>query len=204
MKYDIILAGVGGQGVLSVSSIIASSAMGEGFFVKQSEVHGMSQRGGAVVAHVRLSDRAIASDLIPHGGASMILSMEPLESLRYLAYLSVHGAVITSSNPVINISPYPELDSILARIRSMPNAVLVDAERIAREAGSAQAINMVMAGTAAPLLPIKVETMQGFIRERFARKGSRVVDVNLRAFEAGRRLVERETALGEVAAGRLP
>ncbi len=186
MKYDIILAGVGGQGVLSVSAIIASSAMKEGLHVKQSEVHGMSQRGGAVLANLRLSDEPIASDLIPLGGAAMILSMEPLESLRYLQYLNPAGAIITSSDPMVNIPDYPVLDGLLASIRALPNAALVDAEQLAREAGSARATNMVMVGAASHRLPVKVETIEHFIESLFARKGEKVVETNLKAFRAGR------------------
>lgn len=190
MKYDIGLAGVGGQGVLSVSAIIARSAMKEGLFVKQSEVHGMAQRGGAVLAHLRLSDSPVASDLIPKGGASMILSMEPLESLRYLAYLGASGTVITSTEPVENIADYPRMEKILGAIRSLPRSATINAERLARESGSAQAINMVLAGAASPLLPIQVETMRESIRELFGRKGEKVVETNLRAFEAGRQAAE--------------
>jgi indolepyruvate ferredoxin oxidoreductase beta subunit len=186
MKYDIILAGVGGQGVLSVSAIIASSAMEEGLAVKQSEVHGMSQRGGAVLANLRLSDKSIASDLIPLGTAAMILSMEPLESLRYLEYLSTEGAIISAVDPVRNIPDYPELDTILAAIRSLPRATLVEAERLARQAGSARATNMVIVGAASHRLPIKVNTMEHFIESLFRSKGAQVVETNLKAFRAGR------------------
>jgi indolepyruvate ferredoxin oxidoreductase, beta subunit len=186
MKYDIILAGVGGQGVLSVSAIIASSAMKEGLFVKQSEVHGMSQRGGAVLANLRLASAPIASDLIPLGAASIILSMEPLESLRYLRYLSHGGAVITSTNPVTNISDYPDLDGLLATIRKLPGATLVDGEKLARGAGSTRATNMVMVGAASHRLPVKVETIEHFIESIFAAKGPKVVESNLKAFRAGR------------------
>ncbi len=186
MKYDIILAGVGGQGVLSVSAIIASSAMREALHVKQSEVHGMSQRGGAVLANLRLSDRPIASDLIPLGAASLILSMEPLESLRYLRYLDQSGRVITSSDPLVNIPDYPELDGLLETIRGLPNAVLVDADRLAREAGSARATNMVMVGAASHWLPVEVGTIEHFIESLFARKGEKVVATNLKAFLSGR------------------
>jgi indolepyruvate ferredoxin oxidoreductase beta subunit len=186
MKYDIILAGVGGQGVLSVSAIIASSAVKEGLQVKQSEVHGMSQRGGAVVANLRLSDQPIASDLIPLGSASMILSMEPLESLRYLRYLDPAGVIITSSDPLVNIPDYPQLDGVLASIQTLPNAVLIEAQRLAREAGSARATNMVMVGAASHHLPVEVATVEHFIESLFARKGERVVTTNLRAFLAGR------------------
>ncbi len=199
MKYDIILAGVGGQGVLSVSAIIASSAMKEGLHVKQSEVHGMSQRGGAVLANLRLSDGPIASDLIPLGAASMVLSMEPLESLRYLKYLNPAGTVITSSDPLVNIPDYPDLDRLLASIRQLgrpgPDAVpgapsistvLVEAERHAREAGSVRATNMVMVGAASHWLPVRVETIEHFIENLFARKGEKVVATNVKAFLAGR------------------
>ena len=186
MKFDIILAGVGGQGVLSVSAIIASSAMKEGLAVKQSEVHGMSQRGGAVLAHLRLSDRPIASDLIPRGSASMILSMEPLESLRYLEYLSVDGTVMTATNPVANIPDYPPLDELLARIGSLPRALTVDAESLARKAGSARATNMVMVGAASALLPVPFDTIEHFVQSAFAAKGAKVVETNLKALHAGR------------------
>jgi len=199
VKYDIILAGVGGQGVLSVSAIIASSAMKEGLHVKQSEVHGMSQRGGAVLANLRLSDRPIASDLIPLGSASMILSMEPLESLRYLRFLDPAGTIITASDPMVNIPDYPPLDGLLASIQTLGhpsaaaapgtpqlNAVLIEAERLAREAGSVRATNMVMVGAASHHLPVQVETIEHFIESLFARKGERVVATNLKAFLSGR------------------
>jgi indolepyruvate ferredoxin oxidoreductase beta subunit len=186
MKYDIILAGVGGQGVLSVSAIIASSAMKEGLHVKQSEVHGMSQRGGAVLANLRLSDKPIASDLIPLGAASMILSMEPLESLRYLRYLDQAGTIITSSDPLVNIPDYPKLDGLLASIRTLPNAVLIEAEQHARDAGSARATNMVMVGAASHWLPVEAATIEHFIEGLFARKGEKVVATNVKAFLAGR------------------
>jgi indolepyruvate ferredoxin oxidoreductase beta subunit len=186
MKFDIILAGVGGQGVLSVSAIIASSAMKEGLAVKQSEVHGMSQRGGAVLANLRLSDRPIASDLIPRGSAAMILSMEPLESLRYLEFLSAGGTVITATNPVTNIPDYPPLDELLGRIRSLPRSLAVDAETLARRAGSARATNMVMVGAASPVLPVSFETLEHFVKAIFATKGAKVVETNLKALHAGR------------------
>jgi len=192
MKCDIVLAGVGGQGVLSLSALIASGAMKEGLYVKQSEVHGMAQRGGAVLANLRLSDKPIASDLIPRGCAAMILSMEPLESLRYLAYLKPDGALITSTTPVINIPDYPELDGLLEKIRSIRGAILVDSDKLAKAAGSARASNMVMVGTASHFLPVKVETMEHYIESVFKRKGEQVVEANLKAFRAGRDVFTRE------------
>jgi indolepyruvate ferredoxin oxidoreductase, beta subunit len=185
VRCDIVLAGVGGQGVLSLAMAIASGAMREKLCVKQSEVHGMAQRGGAVMATLRLSDRDIASDLVPHGVASIILSLEPLESLRYLPYLSPRGTLITSANPVRNIPDYPALDGLLGRIHSLPKAIVVDAERLAREAGSLRATNMVMVGAAMNLLPLQAGTIETAVRSIFARKGDRVVDINLRALHAG-------------------
>ncbi|MCX6552706.1 MAG: indolepyruvate oxidoreductase subunit beta [Acidobacteria bacterium] len=186
MKCDIILSGVGGQGVLSVSAIIASSAMQEGLAVKQSEVHGMSQRGGAVLANLRISDKPIASDLIPRGTAALILSMEPVESLRYLEYLAADGTVITATNPVTNIDDYPPIESILDQVRRLPHAIMIDAEKLARQAGSARATNMVMVGAAAHLLPVPFATIEHFVRTLFAPKGERVVDINVKALHAGR------------------
>ncbi len=185
MTFDIILAGVGGQGVLSLSSIIATAALDERLFVKQSEVHGMAQRGGAVTAHLRLSDRPIASDLVPLGTAALVLSLEPLECLRYLDWLAPGGAVVTATQPVANIDDYPPIGELTAAIQRLPRAVLVDAAGLARGAGLAQATNMVMAGAAAALLPLAPETIERAVRSRFARKGATVVDQNLAAFRAG-------------------
>jgi indolepyruvate ferredoxin oxidoreductase beta subunit len=194
VKFDIVLAGVGGQGVLSIANIIAASAMQDDLRVKQSEVHGMSQRGGAVTAHLRLSDTIIASDLVPLGRADMILSMEPVECLRYLPYLSKDGTVITATTPVLNIPDYPDIDALLAKVASLPRAVLVDATQMARQCGSLKAANMVLVGCASPLLPIQRETMEHFIETTFARKGDDVVTANLKAFRAGRALSEEKAS----------
>ncbi len=185
MKYDIILSGVGGQGVLSVGAIIAHSAMKAGFQVKQSEVHGMAQRGGAVLANLRISDADIASDLIAEGTASMVLSMEPLESLRYIGYLAPDGVLVTSKNPVENIPNYPVIGEIYNQIEKLPAYRMVDSNALAREAGSMLATNMVMVGAAASSLPIEVEVLKSAIGEIFASKGQHVVDVNLKAFKFG-------------------
>ncbi len=186
MRYDIILAGVGGQGVLSMAAIIGSAAAIEGLKVKQSEVHGMSQRGGAVVAHLRLSDQPIASDLVPQGTADLILSMEPVEGLRYLSYLSASGTLVTALNPVVNIPDYPDMDVLLAQVRSLPHSVTVDAERLAYEAGDVLAVNTVMVGTAARLLPLKTDSLERAVRATFRAKGERVAEVNLAAFQRAR------------------
>ncbi|MDR2182479.1 MAG: indolepyruvate oxidoreductase subunit beta [Treponema sp.] len=186
MKYDIVLCGVGGQGVLSVAAIIAGAAVAEGLNVRQSEVHGMAQRGGAVLAHLRISDAAIHSDLIPGGGARMILSMEPLESLRYADFLAPDGILITAREPFINIPDYPDIESLCAAIESFPRSSLVPALDIARKTGGPRAVNMVLVGAASPHLPLKADSMENAIRERFASKGENVVRMNLDAFHAAR------------------
>jgi indolepyruvate ferredoxin oxidoreductase beta subunit len=187
MKYDIILCGVGGQGGISVSVVIAQAAMAQGLQVKQSEVHGMAQRGGEVLAHLRISDSIIASPLIPKGSAQLILAFEPLEALRYLPWLAKTGQVVTATAPIKNIPNYPDIETVLAEIKALPKAVMLDADAMAREAGNARAANMVLVGAAAKLLPLKVESIEKAIADTFARKGEAVVAANLKAFEHGRK-----------------
>jgi indolepyruvate ferredoxin oxidoreductase beta subunit len=186
MTYDIILAGVGGQGVLSLAAIVARAAMIDGLIVRQSEVHGMAQRGGAVLAHLRISDRAIAGDLVPSGGADMILAMEPLESLRYLSYLKPEGIVVTASESFVNIPDYPELQTVLGAVKALPRSVLVDAAAIAKEAGSPRAVNMALAGAASLLLPIKLQSIERCIEELFGKKDPQSAEANRKAFELAR------------------
>jgi indolepyruvate ferredoxin oxidoreductase beta subunit len=187
MKYDIVLAGVGGQGVLSMAAIIGRAAILEGLAAKQSEVHGMAQRGGAVQAHLRLSDGPIASDLVPLGTADLVLALEPVESLRYLQYLGPDGSVITAASAFVNIPDYPEVEQVLARVRALPRGTVVEAERIATEAGDLLAVNTVMVGAASTLLPLRYESLEQAVRQTFAPKGERVLAVNLAALAAGRK-----------------
>jgi indolepyruvate ferredoxin oxidoreductase beta subunit len=170
-----------------MAAIIGRAALAEGLVAKQSEVHGMAQRGGAVQAHLRLSDRPIDSDLIPLGTAELVLSLEPLESLRYLAYLSPLGTLITAANPFLNIADYPDLEKVLARVRSLPRAIVVEAERLALEAGDAQTLNTVLVGAAMPLLPLSGASIEKAVADAFARKGDFVLRANLKALRAGRR-----------------
>ncbi len=186
MRYDIILAGVGGQGVLSVASLVAAGAMRGGYHVKQSEVHGMAQRGGSVLAHLRMSSRPVYSDIVPVGGADLILGLEPIEGLRYLPYLKADGSIVTAVEPVRNMAAYPDLEGILAKLRSLPRAILVDAADLARRAGSAKTVNVVMVGAASHLLPIFPGRLEETIRETFAPKGPEVVSQNLQAFRLAR------------------
>jgi indolepyruvate ferredoxin oxidoreductase, beta subunit len=186
MKQDIILAGVGGQGIISIAFVIASAALEEGLEVKQAEVHGMSQRGGAVQSHLRLSRERIWSDLVPRGEADLILSVEPLESLRYLDFLRPDGMIITSRAPFINIPDYPEVETLLSGIESIPRHLVIDSEKLAKEAGSSRTQNMVMLGAASGELTVKEENLQKFIGVLFARHGENIVAPNLKAFALGR------------------
>ncbi len=188
MKYDIILSGVGGQGIVSLAAIITGSAAKENLFARQVEVHGMAQRGGMVVSHLRLSDTDIVSDQIPRGTARMILSTEPMESLRYLDYLSPgKGILITSSTPVKNISAYPDIDKLLCNISKLPKSITIDAAMIAEKTGSHHTINIVMLGAASSYLPLHIETLREIIVERFNHKNKATVKMNLRAFDLGRK-----------------
>ncbi len=185
MKKDIILAGVGGQGILSIAATIGMAALGMGLHLKQSEVHGMSQRGGDVQSNLRISDKEIASDLIPKGKADMIISVEPMESLRYLPMLASGGWLITNTTPFVNISNYPQIEKILEEIAKLPHHVAIDADLIARELGSSRSANIVILGAASPHLGIPEELLEKAIRKMFGRKGDDIVEINLRCFRAG-------------------
>ncbi len=191
MKTDIILSGVGGQGILSIAAAIGEAALKEGLYMKQAEVHGMSQRGGDVQSNLRLSDRPIASDLIPLGHADLIISLEPMESLRYLPYLNKEGWLVTNSQPFINIPNYPDLEKVKAELDKLPHKVVLDVEAIAKEAGSMRAANIVMLGAATPFLEIEYEKIEDGVRSIFARKGEEIVAMNLKALKAGYELAQK-------------
>lgn len=186
MKKDIILAGVGGQGILSIAATIGTAALDMGLFLKQSEVHGMSQRGGDVSSNLRISDTEIFSDLIPCGKADMIVSVEPMESLRYLPMLSPEGWLITNSTPFVNIPNYPDKEKVLDEVRKFPKHVLINADEIAKELGSEKSANMVILGAATPYLEIPYEKFENAIKAIFKNKGQDVIDLNLNALKAGR------------------
>jgi indolepyruvate ferredoxin oxidoreductase, beta subunit len=186
MKNDIILSGVGGQGILSIAATIGLAAVTNGLFLKQAEVHGMSQRGGDVQSHLRLSDKPVSSDLIPYGRADIIISVEPMESLRYLPWLSSGGWLVTNSNPFINIPDYPPLDKIVNEIKKIKNHIILDADKIAKESGSARSGNMVILGAASPFIDMPFESLENAVRELFGRKGVPIVDANLKALNTGR------------------
>ncbi len=186
MKRDIILAGVGGQGILSIAAVIGMAAVESGLYLKQAEVHGMSQRGGAVQSHLRISDSPIASDLIPEGQCDMILSVEPMEALRYLPFLAKEGWLVTSSKTFQNIDDYPPEDALFAEIRKLKNHVIIDAHAIASEIGSQKVSNIVMLGAASDYLGLTQESLEGALNTLFGRKGEEVVLLNIRALKAGK------------------
>ena len=186
MKQDIILAGVGGQGILSIATVLGEAALSGGLHIKQAEVHGMSQRGGDVQSNLRLSSEPRASDLIPSGQVDMIMSLEPMEALRYVQELSKDGWIVTSSVPFVNINNYPEKEEVYRHLQAMPHTVMLDVEQLAKEAGApAQAANMVLLGAAVPMLGFSYDSVKDAVAKVFARKGEEIVAKNIAALEAG-------------------
>lgn len=190
MKTDIILAGVGGQGILSIAATIAMAALDNDLYLKQSEVHGMSQRGGAVESHLRISDKEVASDLVPIGHADIIISVEPMEGLRYLSYLSEDGWLVTNAKPLINIPDYPDMDKINEAISKIKNHIVLDSDKIALQIKSPRSTNIVMLGAASPFIDIPYKSFEVGIKTIFGNKGEKVVELNLAALKAGREYAE--------------
>jgi indolepyruvate ferredoxin oxidoreductase beta subunit len=190
MKTDIILSGVGGQGILTIAAVIGNAAISGGLYVKQAEVHGMSQRGGAVQSHLRISDEPIYSDLIPVGTCNLILSVEPMEALRYLPFLDEDGWVISNSKPFINIGNYPGQEKLLDAYRSIRNNSLIDADKIAAQLGSKKASNMVVLGAASSYVGVGFKALESSIRSIFGRKGEEIVQLNINALKAGKSAAE--------------
>ncbi|TWV09915.1 indolepyruvate oxidoreductase subunit beta [Bacteroidaceae bacterium HV4-6-C5C] len=190
MKRDIILAGVGGQGILSIATVIGKTALKEGLYMKQAEVHGMSQRGGDVQSNLRISDRPISSDLISLGKCDLIISLEPMESLRYLPYLSPEGWLVTNETPFINIPNYPNEDDVRAELEKLPHKVILNVDNVAKEIGPSRVSNIVLLGATIPFLGIDYDKVQISIREIFASKGESIVEMNLKALAAGKQIAE--------------
>jgi indolepyruvate ferredoxin oxidoreductase beta subunit len=190
MKKDIILSGVGGQGILSIAAIIGYAAIETGLHLKQAEVHGMSQRGGDVQSHLRYSDNIIYSDLIPLKGADLILSVEPMEALRYKPYLSDEGWLTTNTKTYQNIPDYPDLEDLKKEIAKIKNHVMLDADQIAKDLKSPRSMNIVMLGAASPYLGLDYKMLEDGIRFIFGKKGEDVVNKNIKALAAGRKVSE--------------
>lgn len=191
MKKDIILSGVGGQGILSIATVIGKAALKDNLYMKQAEVHGMSQRGGDVQSNLRISDQPICSDLIPSGKCDLIISLEPMESLRYLPYLSPEGWLVTNEVPFVNIPNYPDMEKVMGEINKLPRKIVLDVDKVAREAGSVRSANMVLLGATIPFLGIDYAKIQDSVREIFSRKGEDIVELNLRALAAGKEIAEK-------------
>lgn len=185
MKADIILCGVGGQGILTIATIIGEAAIKEGLYIKQAEVHGMSQRGGDVQSNLRISSLPIHSDLIPLGHADVIIAMEPMEALRYLPYLGKDGWIITSSTPFVNIPNYPDFELLKSEYSRMKNVVLLDIDKLANENGVPRSSNIILLGAAINHIGLGREKIEAAIRTVFSRKGEAVIEANLKALEVG-------------------
>lgn len=196
MKSDIILSGVGGQGILSIAATIGMAALENHLHLKQAEVHGMSQRGGAVQSHLRISENEIASDLIPLGKADLIISVEPMESLRYLPWLSENGWLVTNTTPFVNITDYPDMKELLAEIEKLPHHIAINADEIARQVKSPRSSNIAMLGASSPFLDIPYESLEIGIKKIFGRKGEKVVQLNIDALKAGREFSIAHTPVG--------
>jgi len=190
MQLNILLAGVGGQGILSVAYVICNAALEEGLNFKQAAVHGMAQRGGAVQSHLRISSDSIASDLIPKGACDILLAVEPLEALRYLPWLNPESTIVTSINPHVNIPNYPDDDSIWTEFEKVEHVIPIDAASIAKDSGSTLAANMVMLGAGSAFIDLEIENLERWIAFLWRAKGRKVVDINVMAFHGGRRMSE--------------
>ena len=137
------------------------------------------------MSHLRISSTPVSSDLIPYGKADIIISVEPMESLRYLDYLSPEGWVITNTKPFENINHYPDFDKLMQSIRALPHRIFVDAEQMAHEVGSVKASNMVMLGAALPFLKLSEKSVNEAVQNLFSSKGEQVVVLNLKAIQLG-------------------
>lgn len=186
MKSDIILSGVGGQGILSIAAVVGMAALENHLYIKQAEVHGMSQRGGAVHSHLRISEKEIASDLIPEGRADIIISVEPMESLRYLPWLKENGWLVTNTTPFVNIADYPDMKKLLVEIEKLPHNIAINADEIARKVKSPRSSNMVVLGASSPFIDIPYESLEEGIKKIFGKKGEKIVQLNIDALKAGR------------------
>ena len=187
MKTDIILAGVGGQGILSIAATLGAAALNENLFLKQAETHGMSQRGGAVQCHVRISDKQIYSDLIPEGETDLILSAEPMELLRHIPFLKKNGWIITDSSTFENIVNYPDKHDLYKQIKTHYNHIIINAKSCAKDMGNTKVCNMILLGAASEHLPLEDGKLLRAIRHLFRDKSEKIILKNIEAFKEGQK-----------------
>jgi len=187
---NILVAGIGGQGIMTAAEVIAETAMALGFDVKKTEVAGMAQRGGVVTSHVRFGERVL-SPAIPAGDADILLGFEPAEALRWCTHLRPTGAAMVNTlrrePPVVSLGLFDYPDDPIAAIRQQNVEVhAVAAGDIARELGDLRLINTVMLGAISDALPFSSEVLKTQILERFRKRKPELVELNERAFDAGR------------------
>lgn len=189
--FDLVIAGVGGQGAILASDIIGRAAVREGFSIRAAETHGMAQRGGSVVNHIRIGCEL--GSMIPLGGADVLLALEPSEALRYLDYLAEDGVVIVNTEPILPVTvtsglcTYPNIEEIMVSLQGKRKVIGFNASQLATTAGNVQAMNVVMVGAISNYLPISVDVMRDCVRELVPPK---TVDINVRAFEVGRAQIQ--------------
>ncbi len=188
--HGIVLSGVGGQGVLSLAQILLEALRRSGLHALQSEIHGMSQRGGSVHAQVCYADTPLSSPIIDEGCADLLIALEPLEALRYVSMLRVDGHLVVAEEPEVNMEGYPPLDDVYAALKAVPGAHLLDTEDLARRLNHRQAGGMALLGMASRFLPVEEGVWREVIAQRFESKGPRVAEKNLEAFAAGRGFIQ--------------
>lgn len=193
--YGLVVAGVGGQGALTIAQIILGAAWMDGYHVLQSEVHGMSQRGGEVSAHIIFSKDPVMSPTIEEGDADLLLGLEPLETLRHLTYLKKEANIITSITTIENMENYPTSKKILNLLKSIDGVIMIDSDLIAEEIHFSHGGNITLLGYASNYLPVNGEVWDKAIKERFKNKGNKIVDKNLLAFKTGKKLISNENSV---------
>ncbi len=190
-RFDLIIAGVGGQGTILASDIIGKAAVKEDLSVRAAETHGMAQRGGSVVNHVRLGCEL--GSMIPMKGADVLLALEPSEALRYMEFLSEDGVIIVNTAPIMPVTvtsglcTYPDVNEIIDIMKASREVRAINANELAKEAGHPQSMNVVMVGALSNYLPVSFDTLLECVRELVPPK---TIDINVKAFELGRSAIQ--------------
>lgn len=190
-KVDLLITGVGGQGAILASDIIGKAAVISGLPIRAAETHGMAQRGGSVVNHIRLGTDL--GSMIPKKGADIMLALEPMEAVRYLDFLKDGGIIIVNTQPIVPVTvtsgfaSYPEIQEILDVLSEKYIVKAFNADKLAYEAGSRLAMNVTMVGAVSGYLPISKEDLIESVKALVPQK---TVEINIRAFEMGRKKVE--------------